>query len=201
MERQRDGAQGYDYRRHDRVWQRVSPELTPFPALRGEGEGMAAVPSARSELSLPGAEADPCCLGSAAQASLPVLEGFLREERQAMQLERALLRCAPTRDAAAVLESLLRGSQTILRRVESVCYLIQGRWPQRQRWDGFSPAVRWQEGLRMAYHLEACGALNYARAGEETTDPCLNRLLEALAREKYARSDRVLNLLSDTKRG
>lgn len=204
MERRRDAAQEYDYRRHDRIWERVSPELTPFPRLRGEGEQTAQTMQTTQErqaaLSLPGAEADPCCLGSAAEESLPVLTGFLREERQAARLLRALLRCAPSRSACAVLEELLHGSCAITRRMESVCYLIEGRWQPRQRWDAFSGSVRWQEGLRMAYHLEVCGALNYARAGEETIDPCLRRLLEGLSREKYARSDRLLNLLSETRR-
>ena len=32
------------------------------------------------ELSLPGAEGDPCCMGTEAADSVEVLQGFLREE-------------------------------------------------------------------------------------------------------------------------
>lgn len=198
MDRRMDGGQDYDFRRHDRIWERVSPELAPFPALRGGGEER---PQARqTALSLPGAEADPCCLGSAAQESLPVLEGFRREERQLQRLLHMLLRCAPDRTGRAVMEELLCGSQAAARRLAAVCYLIEGRWPERESREAPTGGICWTEGLRMAYHLEVCAALNYARAGEETVDLCLRRLLTAFSREKYARSDRILNLLSLTKR-
>ena len=62
----------YDFRRYDRIWQRVSPTLEPYPAE--EGEAMTALTPAQ-ESQLPGAEADPCCMGSAARESLSVLTG------------------------------------------------------------------------------------------------------------------------------
>lgn len=198
MDRRMDGGQDYDFRRHDRIWERVSPELTPFPALRGGGEEL--TQTRQAALPLPGAEADPCCLGSAAQESLPVLEGFRQEERQLQRLLHVLLHCAPDRGGRAAMEELLCGSQAMARRLAAVCYLIGGRWPARESREASAGSIRWTEGLRMAYHLEVCAALNYARAGEETVDPCLRRLLEGFSREKYARSDRILNLLSLAKR-
>lgn len=200
MENRTEEMRGYDFRLHDRIWERVSPELAPFPELRSR-EAALAPRNTAAELQLPGAEADPCCLGSAAAESLPVLEGFLGEERQTMRLLRALLCAAPTQGAARTVEKLLKSSHAILRRISAVCYLIEGRWPCREETCLRSGSVRWQEGLRIAYHLEACGALNYTRAGEETTDPCLSRLLQDLGQEKYARADRILNLLAETKRG
>lgn len=199
MDKRREEPRGYDYRLHDRIWERVSPELVPFPEMRG-GETMMMPQSVSSALQLPGAEADPCCLGSAAAESVAVLEGFLREERQSQRLLKALFCCAPTQEAGRTVGKLLKSSQAVLRRIETVIYLIEGRWPKREELCGRTAAVRWQEGLRTAYHLEACGAMNYTRAGEETTDPCLSRMLQEIGREKYARSDRVLNLLAETKR-
>ena len=200
MDKRTEETRDYDFRLHDRIWERVSPELTPFPELRGETSG-ALTPRRTAELQLPGAEADPCCLGSAAAASVDVLKGFLREERQILRLLRALIRCAPTRESCAALEKLQKSSQEILRRISAVCYLIEGRWPAREASDRRTGTVCWQEGLRMAYHFEVCAAMNYTRAGEETVDPCLSRLLKKIGQEKYARSDRVLNLLSETGRG
>ena len=49
------GEREYDFRQHDRIWQRVAPGLNPYPALR---EGRESVIS--RELRLPGAEANPC---------------------------------------------------------------------------------------------------------------------------------------------
>ena len=58
----------YDYRLYDRIWQRVSPELVPYPALRSGEESAPAVPPAPDAPALPGALPDPCCMGSAAAA-------------------------------------------------------------------------------------------------------------------------------------
>ena len=189
MEQRMTVPEEYDFRRHDRIWQRVSPGMTPYPAIRNEE-------AVSTELRLPGAEANPCCLGSAAEASLPVLEGFLEEEQQALALERSLLRRSPSTLSAAVLEQLVRGGAEICRRLSAVIFLVEGYWgekPQplpRTRVRGFA------EGLRSAYHLEICGAQNYERAAEGTTDACLSRILRQFAQEKYTRADRILKLLS-----
>ena len=66
----------YDFRQYDRIWQRVAPTLEPYPTSRPTGEGMlstmSTVPAEGSNLSvqqesqLPGAQQNPCCMGSAA---------------------------------------------------------------------------------------------------------------------------------------
>lgn len=190
MEQRRAMPEEYDFRQHDRIWQRVSPGMIPYPMLRNEESGSA-------ELRLPGAEVNPCCLGSVAEESIPVLEGFLEEEQQVLMLERALLRRAPTPVTAAVLERLVKGGEEIRRRLSAVIFLVEGYWTEksqplpRTRLRGFA------EGLRTAYHLEICGAQNYERAAEGTTDACLSRILREFSQEKYARSDRILKLLSE----
>ena len=49
--------------------------------------------------------------------------------------------------------------------------------------------------LRERYHVEACNGMNYLRAGEETTDPCLGRLLKELGEESYRQADQLMALL------
>ncbi|MGM9618987.1 MAG: ferritin-like domain-containing protein [Oscillospiraceae bacterium] len=213
MERQTplEREQTYDFRQHDRIWQRVAPGLTPFPEVRGPaprppmmgtetgaetGTGM----TTAAELQLPGAQANPCCLGSAAAESLPVLTGFMREERQTRRWERCLLSQAPDGASRALLQRLINGSGAILRRLAAIYYLITGGWPECESMGFTSCGCGWAEGLRMAYHMEACGAMNYIRAAEGTTDPCLNRLMTELGQEKNARADRLLALLSDCRR-
>ena len=185
MEQQR--AEEYDFRQHDRIWQRVSPGMVPYPSLRGE---------VQAELRLPGAEANPCCLGSVAAESLPVLEGFLEEEQQVLALEQMLLRHVPTPMAAAVLERLVKGGEEIRRRLSAVFFLIDGYWQEEGQLMPRPRLRRFTEGLRTAYHLEICGAQNYERAAEGTTDACLSRILRQLSQEKYTRADRVLKLLA-----
>ena len=80
MEQHLHSPEVYDYRQYDRIWQRVAPNLEPYPEVR---QGETAVPAVqtgalpagtdaltpaqvRQESQLPGAEADPCCMGSAA---------------------------------------------------------------------------------------------------------------------------------------
>lgn len=193
MERGMNGEREYDFREHDRIWQRVAPGLTPYPALReGSENGMLS-----QELRLPGAEANPCCLGSAAAESLPVLEGFLEEEQQTLALERMLLRRATSPAAAAVLERLIRGGEGIERKLSAVSFLIDGCWGRTGQLMPQPRLRRFAEGLRTAYHLEVCGAMNYERAAEGTADVCLSRILKELSQEKYARADRVLKLIAE----
>ena len=100
MENMMTGGQApspaYDFRVYDQVWQRVAPGTDPFspdPAAAG----MTAVPQAvrpippvnpappvpapvprqegGGEGNLPGAETNPCCMGTEARESLEVLEG------------------------------------------------------------------------------------------------------------------------------
>ena len=89
MENELSAAQNaaYDYRRCARVWQRVDPTLDPYPDVRAAaamaadtpGDGLSAA-ERNAGLTLPGAQADPCCMGTAALESLEVLQGFIREE-------------------------------------------------------------------------------------------------------------------------
>ena len=58
----------YDYRKYDRVWQRVAPSMSPWPAdgMAAQGEPATAMCPVQNVLSEPGAQANPCCMGSAA---------------------------------------------------------------------------------------------------------------------------------------
>ena len=79
---------GYDYRRNERLWQRVAPILEPYPGyqpmpaladLPGQS-APAAPPASVPEAQLPGAEQNPCCMGTEAAEMLEVLDGFIEEE-------------------------------------------------------------------------------------------------------------------------
>ena len=107
-----EGTAAYDYRMYDRIWQRVSPDLDPYPDVRAASTQSPAAPPPASaapapkletpavpvaveppaappapdsagiaaESQLPGAEMNPCCMGTQARESLQVLEGFIEEE-------------------------------------------------------------------------------------------------------------------------
>ena len=81
------------------------------------------------------------------------------------------------------------------RQLMAACYLITG--------ECYRPAVecgriclgRWCAAVRERYHAEACNGMNYLRAAESTTDPCLERLLTELGEASYRQADALLCLL------
>ena len=205
MENELSAAQNaaYDYRRCARVWQRVDPTLDPYPDVRAAaamaadtpGDGLSAA-ERNAELTLSGAQADPCCMGTAALESLEVLQGFIREELADRRTYLFLARRAPTAEARQVFRAIASDEGRHARRLLAVVYLITGErycpaicYPPL-RCDGYCAA------LRERYHEEACGGYNYRRASQETLDPCLQQLLLAFSQDEYRHANAMLCLLS-----
>ena len=208
-ERPREG-ETYDFRRYDRLWQRVAPGLEPYPSAGGEtgaaAAGGAAEPPAPAAAApaapasavpadrLPGAAEDPCCMGSAAGEMLAVLTGFTEEELEDQRQLLALARQAPSW-ARQRLRELAAEEGAHVKRLLAAHYLITGTC--------YRPAVAvsrpagggWCERLRERYHAAACNGLNFARAAEGTTDPCLRRLLEELSQAEYRQAEAMTALL------
>ncbi len=205
MENELSAAQNaaYDYRRCARVWQRVDPTLDPYPDVRAAAAMAADTPGGglsaaerNAELTLPGAQADPCCMGTAALESLEVLQGFIREELADRRTYLFLARRAPTAEARQVFRAIASDEGRHARRLLAAVYLITGErycpaicYPPL-RCDGYCAA------LRERYHEEVCGGFNYHRASQETLDPCLQQLLLAFSQDEYRHANAMLCLLS-----
>ena len=205
MENELSAAQNaaYDYRRCARVWQRVDPTLDPYPDVRAAaamaadtpGDGLSAA-ERNAELTLPGAQADPCCMGSASLESVEVLQCCSREELAYGRTYRFLARRAPTAEARQVFRAIASDEGRHARRLLAAVYLITGErycpaicYPPL-RCDGYCAA------LRERYHEEVCGGFNYHRASQETLDPCLQQLLLAFSQDEYRHANAMLGLLS-----
>ena len=205
MENELSAAQNaaYDYRRCARVWQRVDPTLDPYPDVRAaaamaadtSGDGLSAA-ERNAELTIPGAQADPCCMGTAALESLEVLQSFIREELADRRTYLFLARRAPTAEARQVFRAIASDEGKHARRLLAAVYLITGErycpaicYPPL-RCDGYCAA------LRERYHEEVCGGFNYHRASQETLDPCLQQLLLAFSQDEYRHANAMLCLLS-----
>lgn len=205
MENELSAAQNaaYDYRRCARVWQRVDPTLDPYPDVRAAaamaadtpGDGLSAA-ERNAELTIPGAQADPCCMGTAALESLEVLQGFIREELADRRTYLFLARRAPTAEVRQVFRAIASDEGRHARRLLAAVYLITGErycpaicYPPL-RCDGYCAA------LRERYHEEVCGGFNYRRASQETLDPCLQQLLLAFSQDEYRHANAMLCLLS-----
>lgn len=221
-----------DYQQYDRIWQRVSPELDPYPEVRAAmapapsaGTGTAAgtvngaaagsapavpsipavpavpatpvqpvTPAAPAASALPGDISDPCCMGTEAQLSLGVLQGFLEEECRQRMVYLAYAR--RMNDRSGLLRRLADQSLVHIKKLAAAHYLITGRCvhPLAQ-----SPAVQpytWCQLLRFCYHQEACDRFNYLRAADETTDPCLTELFQDLAEASGEAADELFQELS-----
>lgn len=210
-------AEAQDYARYDRIWQRVAPAMNPYPAVRASAAAVptmaeqahiapAAVPAvqesmpnaaaAKAELSLPGAQADPCCMGSDAAELSAVLEAFAQEETADASTYRQLARYAPSRTAAAALRELGNAAQQRSRELWAALYLITGEQKMSGAAAVILPHLTYRELLGDRYHAAACNGLNYNRTAEATVDPCLQRLLQRFAGENYAAADRLLRLIA-----
>ena len=112
-----------DYDRCREVWKRVAPEQDPYP----EPTAPARQAEDAAELSLPGAEADPCCMGSEAALSVEVLQGFLREELGDAQVYACLAARAPRRETARILRAMAEDEKRHARDLAAAIYLITGK--------------------------------------------------------------------------
>ena len=171
----------YDYEVCRRVWNRVSPMAEPYPA---------------QEVTLPGAQEDPCCMGTEALESVEVLRGFVREEMLTQRRLRELSqRCTNTQARRCFALDAALCAQRV-KKLRSALYLITG-----EEYRAEVPFEKTHYGgycamLRALYHDAACSGFNYARAAEEATDSCLSSLLGGFSQEEYRRAEQILDLLA-----
>ena len=199
-------AAPYDYRQYDRIWQRVAPSLEPYAASAPAAETAVPLPAApvpgenrspglqRAEAGLPGAEANPCCMGTEAAEMLEVLAGFAEEGLADRRHYQAFARQAPSW-ARAALSGLAREKEEQVRTVLAVYYLISGNTYRTSIACDRIYIGPWRQALRERYHAEVCSGFNYARAADETTDSCLSRILKQLSQGSYRAADQIRGLL------
>ena len=180
-----------DYEACREVWKRVAPGEDPYPMEDNANTQMSAQDS---ELTLPGAEANPCCMGSEARELLAVLEGYIEEELEDRRRYLALSRQAPSW-ARQTLRDMAEEENGHARRLMAARYLITGQPYRPNLVCGVFCPGRWAEELRRSYHEEACGGLNYARTADGTTDVCLAKLLNELSEDEYRHAERLMTLL------
>ena len=226
MEHMTQTPEVYDFRQYDSIWQRVAPNLEPYPgmavqqttavqqaaAVRSEaaaiptppavppvpvlpaGPESPAVPVPAEPANLPGAERNPCCMGTEAAEMLGVIAGYMEAALSDRRYLLALARQAPSwarRDLRDMAEDL----QDQARRLMAAHYLITG---QRCRPSVSTERIyvgRWCPALRERYHAAACSGFNYARSAEDSLDPCLTKLFEELSKQSYAHAETLMGLL------
>ena len=185
----------YDFRQYDRVWQRVAPALEPFAGEEAPAQGETLpAPQVRQEETLPGAEPNPCCMGSEAASMLEVLTGFIEEELEDRRNYLVLARQAPMW-ARQRLRELASDEGGHARKLMAAHYLITGTCYHPRVSCGQPCPGPWCEALRRSYHGEACGGFNYARAAEGTADICLAALFRELSDDEYRHAGLLMSML------
>lgn len=133
-------------------------------------------------------------MGTMAQEELGVIEGFIEVELADRRTYQAFARRGtgfrPGDDAG-----FGKRVGAAARRLMTAYYLITGNCYRPAVASGRISIDSWCPALRERYHVEACNGMNYLRAGEETTDPCLGRLLKELGEESYRQADQLMALL------
>ena len=209
MEHTTQSTEAYDFRQYDRIWQRVAPNLEPYPGMAAAqpmapAQQTASVPvqpevpavpvPAIPGSQLPGAEQNPCCMGTEAAEMLEVIIGYMEAALSDRRYLLALARQAPSW-ARKDLRDMAAGLLDQARRLMAAHYLITG---QRYRPSISAERIyvgRWCPALRERYHAAACSGFNYARSAEDTTDPCLSKLFENLSKESYRHAEEIMGLL------
>ena len=184
----------YDFRQHDRLWRRVQPGLEPYPEADTSGGNQAQTSDAGMTLAqesrLPGAEPNPCCMGTEAAELLTVLEGYIADELAERRLYLALAQRAPVW-ARQTMRELAEDEGDHARQLMTARYLITGqcRQPEALPLELVS-AGDWCALLRQRYHSEVCGGMNYARTADSTPE-----LLNGLSAAEYRHAERIRGLL------
>ena len=173
-----------DYQKCDRIWQRVSPELNPYPEVRAEQKP-------KKQLALPAAPDRNCCMGEASMGELETIRGFLRDEIANAQIYRYLAVLAPSQEGRRLMRRLASDATARVKTLQSAYYLITGETYRVAVVVPPQPKLPWCEQLRGRYHEEVCDGFNYQRAADKTADVCLKKLMHELSAGKYRGAEQL----------
>ena len=172
----------FDYIKCDKVWQRVAPELNPYP-------------QARAAVMSPAAQEPACCLASAAEKELSDLQAFIEEELEDRRTYLLYARCAPNANARRILRELAAEEGGHARRLMGVYYIITGQCYKPAVNVGRTEQLPWCQALRDRYHAETCGGYHYQHWAQETDDVCLGHILAQFSADEYRDAGILLQLL------
>ena len=168
-----------DYARCSQIWQRVAPDLEPYPR--------------DSPAPLPAAAPAPVCPAP----QLESLHRFIAGELESRCAFLRCARCAPSAAARRAMQLFAREEGAHARRLQSVHYLLTGSCVPPPTVQPPAP-LSWREVLRTRWHAARCAALAYRRAAEETEDETLAAVFRALADDETRRAGRLLQLLEQS---
>ena len=180
-----------DYRRYDRIWQRVSPELTPYPEARAAQSGAA-------EERRPAKPPSPPVQPEAVPGAAELLQGFLREELADAQTHRYLAGQSPTAEGRRLMRQLAADETSHVKTLQAAHFLLTGETYRVTVVLPPQPRLPWHDRLREQYHASSRDGAAYEHAAEETQDKCLRQMLEKLSKDKYRHAELLRGLIEKT---
>lgn len=179
-----------EYRRYDRIWQRVSPELVPYPEVREPG------PPPLGDRH--NAEQELRCMGPVSERELETLREAIKDELTDAQIYRYLARQAPFPQARRTLQAIADEESGHARTLQAMLFLITGETARFVVQLPPQPRLPWRDRLREQCREELQGGNRYAQAARQTRDVCLRRVYRRLSRDEFHHAERLRELLEQT---
>lgn len=170
----------YDYRLYDQVWQRVAPELNPYPEVRSQEMASSAPTLTQCRRSLPEWEN---------------LRDLVDGELEGRRVYLAYARCAPNNNARRIMRQLAEEESRHARRLLSLYYLMSGECYKPIPSTGCIAMPPWCQALRQRYHDEIYDATGYRQLAENTEDSALAQIMSGLADDEMRHARQLLCLL------
>lgn len=198
-----------DYRRYDRIWQRVSPELTPYPEARAAQDGAAIErrparapdppnqPGPSSPSRLPGPPSKPA-RPDAAPGTVELIQDFVREELANAQTYRYLAGQSPTAEGRRLMQRLAADETAHVKTLQAAYFLLTGETYRVTVVLPPQPKLPWRDRLREQYHASSRGGAAYERAAEETRDKSLRQMFGQLSQDEYRHAELLRGLIEKT---
>lgn len=173
-----------DYQQWDRVWQRVAPQLDPYPEVR---QAMVVQSPAKQERH--------GCLSEGGMGQAELIRGFIEDELEDRRTYLAYARCAPNTEGRRVLRQLAMEEQNHARRLMGIYYIMTGECYQPVACTAKTELLPWCHMLRHRYHGESYGAHQYHRVAQETQDVCLHKIFLQFSEDESRHAAALLRLL------
>lgn len=170
-----------DYQKNAKIWQRVSPSLAPYPAVRVE--------PASSEVASP---------SGSGEREVALLRDFLRDELADAHIYRALAAFAPAANGQRLLFCFASEEAWHARRLQAAYFLLTGETYYAAVVLPPQPKLPWRDRLRQRYREETGSAARYALSAEETADISLSRLFQSLSTDEYRHAELLQTYLART---
>lgn len=173
-----------DYRRYDRIWQRVAPTLNPYPEVRQQ----------QAVQTMQVTEETPCPVQTEAPSLGEMLSGFIEEELRDRRYYLCFSRRAPATARRALREMGL-DEERHARRLMALYQMHTGGCYVPAVTSGGMTFPSYCQALQERYQEECGGAFHYTQAAEGTQDACLAAVFRELSADEMRHARTLLSLM------